>query len=409
MTDFVGELGTPPVRRSDQGINPLARRDEAPAGLPRANASAGIEQPRRGFVPPSQIAPTPAGERSETLRPCPVPSPEPRRLEFANKVMTGREQQANDRQPNDRSPRSLEEDAMLDPVGVIVPMITPLTAAGAIDAQAIDHLVDYLLSGGVSGIFVLGSSGEGPWLRATERAQVVEHARTAANGRAPILAGALQPGSRATLDDVRLLAGAGAEALVITAPYYFAADAATQIRHVEAVAAASPVPVVLYNIPEMTQSPLAATTVGRLAGCANVVAIKDSAGDWPAFAELLALRAARPGFRVLQGAERLSAQAALAGADGLVPGLANLTPQLFTRLFAAAQRGDRTSALAAQAQVDVLWQLHTHGFWLACLKEAAAQLGFGSGATVGHGGRLPAAARAAIAQLLLPYGAEVRA
>ena len=84
MYDFVGELGAPPVRRSDQGINPLARRDEAPAGLPRANASAGIGQPRRGFVPPSRIAPTPTG------RPCPVPSPEPRRLEFANKVIHGR-------------------------------------------------------------------------------------------------------------------------------------------------------------------------------------------------------------------------------------------------------------------------------------------------------------------------------
>lgn len=286
-------------------------------------------------------------------------------------------------------------------------MITPLTASGEIDGAAINRLVAHLIAGGVSAIFVLGSSGEGPWLTAEERMFVVEHAVRAAAGRVPILAGALQPGTRATVEDVRMLTDAGAEAIVVTAPYYFAADAETQIRHVETVAATSMLPVILYNIPGMTYNPLSAATVQQLAGGANVLAIKDSAGDWPAFEELLTLRSARPGFRVLQGAERLAARAVLAGADGIVPGLGNLAPQLFAHLFHAAHDGDRVTALAAQERVDLLWRLHGYGYWLTCLKEAAAQLGFGSGATAGHAATLPPAACAAIAHLLQPYRGDV--
>lgn len=284
-------------------------------------------------------------------------------------------------------------------------MITPLTASGEIDGAAINRLVSHLIAGGVAAIFALGSSGEGPWLTAAERRSVVEHTVRAAGGRLPIYAGALQPGTRATVDDVRMLTDAGAAAVVVTTPYYFAADADTQIRHIETVAAVSTLPVILYNIPGMTHNPLLPPTVEQLAGVANVVAIKDSAGDWPAFQELLALRGARPGFRVLQGAERQAATAALAGADGIVPGLGNLAPQLFVQLFHAARQGDRAGAMAAQERADALWHLHGYGYWLTCLKEAAAQLGFGSGATAGHEARLPAAARAAIAQLLEPHRA----
>ncbi|HEY8743771.1 MAG TPA: dihydrodipicolinate synthase family protein [Chloroflexota bacterium] len=298
------------------------------------------------------------------------------------------------------------EHAGFDPVGVIVPMITPLSERGEIDGAAIVRLVAHLLNGGIFGIFVLGSSGEGPWLSAAERERVVECAVRAAGGHLPILAGALQPGSRATIEDARMLAGAGADAIVVTSPYYFGADAVAQVRHIETVAATSPLPVVLYNIPQMTHSQFSSATVQHLAGIENVVAIKDSAGDWPAFEQMLALRAGRPGFRVLEGAERQAARAALAGADGIVPGLANVAPRLFVRLFAAARHGDRAAALEAQAQVDALWHLHGHGYWLASLKEAAAQLGFGSGATVGHGSKLPADARAAIAQLMQPYANE---
>jgi len=280
--------------------------------------------------------------------------------------------------------------------GLIPPMITPLTPGGEVDRTAIARLVAYLVDGGVDGLFVLGSSGEGPWLTARQAEQVVAATVSAVAGRVPVLAGILEPSTPRTLEAARVAEAAGADALVVTSPYYFAVDAASQLRHVEAIAAATALPLVLYNIPQLTHNPFALETVRGMLAIETVVGIKDSAGDDALFDQLLALRATRPDFRVLQGAERSTARAVLAGADGLVPGLGNLAPGLFAGLRAAARAGDAERALALQARVDALWQLHGHGFWLACLKHAASVLGFGSGAVSGAGAALSPAAQTAI-------------
>jgi dihydrodipicolinate synthase/N-acetylneuraminate lyase len=173
------------------------------------------------------------------------------------------------------------------------------------------------------------------------------------------------------------------DAVVTTTPYYFATDASTQIRHFEAIAAYAPVPVMLYNIPSMTHNPLTAETVGQLLPNPQFIGIKDSAGEKDAFNRLLALKARRPDFCVLQGAEQLAAESVLAGADGIVPGLGNLVPGLFTDLFSAAVQGDAITATAIQDSINALWTLHTSAYWLVGLKYAASLMGFGSGRTSG--------------------------
>ena len=287
--------------------------------------------------------------------------------------------------------------------GVIPPMITPLTPTGEVDGAAIRRLVSYLIAGGVSGIFVLGTSGEGPWLAPAQARAVIEAAVEAGAGRVPVLAGVLEPSTVRALEAVAVAEAAGADALVVTSPYYFEVDGAAQVRHVEAVAAATSLPLVLYNIPATTHNPLAPETARRLLEVETVVGIKESSGDWALFEQLLALRAARPGWSVLQGAERSAARAVLAGADGLVPGLGNLAPALFAGLTAAAG-GSHAAALDLQARVDALWHLHTHGFWLACLKYAASLLGFGSGAVSGNAAVLAPEAHAAIRRLVEQQG-----
>jgi 4-hydroxy-tetrahydrodipicolinate synthase len=288
--------------------------------------------------------------------------------------------------------------------GVIPPMITPLTAAGEVDGAAIGRLVSYLVAGGVSGIFVLGTSGEGPWLSPAQAKAVIEATVRAAAGRAPVLAGVLEPSTVRALEAVAVAEAAGADALVVTSPYYFAVDGAAQVRHVAAIASATSLPLVLYNIPATTHNPFAPETVQRLAEIETVVGIKESSGDWSLFEQLLALRAARPRWSVLQGAEQSAARAVLAGADGLVPGLGNLAPVLFAGLVRAAAGGSQAAALDLQARVDALWRLHTHGFWLACLKYAASLLGFGSGAVSGNAAVLVPEAQAAIRRLVEQQG-----
>lgn len=280
--------------------------------------------------------------------------------------------------------------------GLIPPMITPLTRDRELDPEGIERLVGALIGGGVSGIFVLGSSGEGAWLTARQCREVVERTVRAARGAVPVLAGIIEPSTRRALEALENVVEAGADAVVAASPYYFAVSPAEQIAHFSAIARVSPVPVVLYNIPPLTHNPIPFEVVRALADTGRVAGIKDSSADWEHFERLIALKAQRPDFRILQGAEKPAAQSILAGADGLVPGLGNLRPDLFAALYKAARAGERERAAALQEQVNHLWTLHSHGYWLVCLKYAASLLGFGSGATCGHDDALTDAARAAI-------------
>jgi 4-hydroxy-tetrahydrodipicolinate synthase len=283
-------------------------------------------------------------------------------------------------------------------------MITPLTPGGEIDYNCLERLVAHLLAGKVAGIFVLGSSGEGPWLTAPLRSQVVEHTVRVVAGRIPVLAGALEPSTSRTVEAVQLLADAGADAAVITSPFYYPADAAAQIRHVKIVTANSPIPIVLYNIPTSTHNPISPDTVKELVEIKNLVAVKDSAGMMPDFKQLLELQEGRPGFTVFQGAERLAAESLIAGAQGIVPGLANLVPELFSRLASCVGNGDAEMARSLQERVNRLWELHTHGFWLECLKYAASSLGLCNGIVYQRDASLAEPAKAAIRQVMQTYG-----
>ena len=288
--------------------------------------------------------------------------------------------------------------------GVIPPLITPLAVTGEIDRDGLARLVDSLIGHGVSGLFVLGSSGEGPWLTAEQREIVISTAVGAAAGRVPVLAGVLDPGPGTTIENVHRAAAQGADAVVVTTPYYFAANQATQLRFFEAVAKASPLPIMLYNIPEMTQNPLEPDTLRQLTGIPGIVGLKDSAGDWDRFTEYLAIRDATPGFSVFQGAERQAARAVLAGADGIVAGLGNIIPHVFVEMIDAARAGDTATVESLAARVETLWHLHGEGIWLSCLKYAASLLGFGEGYTAGHDTAISEEGRIRIANLVSAEG-----
>ncbi|MBI4572229.1 MAG: dihydrodipicolinate synthase family protein [candidate division NC10 bacterium] len=115
-------------------------------------------------------------------------------------------------------------------------------------------------------------------------------------------------------------------------------------------------------------------------GCNGLfLGIKDSAGSFEAFQQFLAVKQARPTFRVLPGDESLGAASLLLGADGLVPGMANFAPRLFVSLREAAAKGDAATCADLQRQITNLATLHGHGHWLPALKAACALVGLGNG------------------------------
>ncbi|MCX7840982.1 MAG: dihydrodipicolinate synthase family protein, partial [Anaerolineae bacterium] len=131
----------------------------------------------------------------------------------------------------------------------------------------------------------------------------------------------------------------------------------------------------IYNIPQMAKTIIEPDTVAQLARVPEIIAVKDSWGDMTRFQRLLAIKNARADFGVYQGAEGVAALSIVRGANGAVLGLANVAPKLCCDLYAAARAGDLSRAWALQERLMTLWQLHTHGQWLPCLKMAVSQLG----------------------------------
>jgi 4-hydroxy-tetrahydrodipicolinate synthase len=258
-------------------------------------------------------------------------------------------------------------------------MISPLTASGEPDEAALRKLVEHILEGGCTGLFVLGGCGEGAWLTAKQRAAVVRTTVQAVAGRAPILVGIMLPATGPASEAARQAADEGADALAVGSPYYYPVDSAIQERHVEAILMGVSLPALLYNIPQCTHHTLSPTTVARLAREERVLGIKDSAGNFEAFQQFLAVKQVRPAFRVLQGDESLAAASLLQGADGLVPGMANFVPRLFVSLHQAAMQGDAPTCVKLQATITDLTTLHGHGHWLPALKAACALVGLGNG------------------------------
>ncbi len=182
------------------------------------------------------------------------------------------------------------------------------------------------------------------------------------------------PGTSMTREGALAAESAGADAIVVSAPYYFGADDETIVRHVEAVAAAVRVPTLLYNIPQTTHNPMSAAAVGRLAADPAVIGIKDSSGDMELLRSHLALAKRYP-FRVLQGAEDQMARSLRWGADGLVPGLGNVAPQLFVRLQRAVRGGDEQEATAIEGDILGLREIFAVAPTFAAIKAACEALG----------------------------------
>lgn len=264
------------------------------------------------------------------------------------------------------------------PGGIVCPLVTPLTDDGRLDEPVFRALIEALVPD-LDGLFALGSSGELTWLPDDVAQRVAQVAVDQVGGRIPVYVGVGDTGLARTLARTERLVAAGADYLVVAAPFYYHVDEeARVVEHFVAIADVAPAPVVLYNIPQNTHLPLAPSVVGRLAEHPNVVGIKDSAGDWFAFERFLALRS--DDFSVFQGREQLAAISLWSGADGVISAMANFAPRLLRDLTASVRdERPRREILALQARVNELAVVFERGAWLAGLKATLQALGWDVG------------------------------
>lgn len=242
----------------------------------------------------------------------------------------------------------MDGDAGRRLAGVFAPITTPFDArTGSVAAERLRANVRALLAAGLDGVVVAGSTGEAPLLEADEQRELVTAVRDLVTDGRWLVAGTGAESTRATIALTRAAAAAGADAVLVRPPGYFAAahSAASLLDHFRAVADASPVPVLIYNIPKYTHLPLDPGLIRQLTGHDRIVGAKDSSGDMK---NLAAYREAAPRWVMLAGSASLLYQALELGCDGGVVATACFAAERCAALVAAFRAGDRGRAGAIQ-------------------------------------------------------------
>jgi len=238
--------------------------------------------------------------------------------------------------------------------GVFPPIPTPFDpATGDIAPLPFRQNIVRLLDAGVDGIVVSGSTGEAPLLDADEQRELVALARAAMADGASLIAGTGAESTRHTIALTAAAAAEGADAVLVRPPSYFSAAATTGtlVAHFRAVADASPVPVLVYNIPKYTHLSLAVAVLQQLDGHERIIGVKDSSGD---LKNLAAYREAVPRWTVLAGSASLLYAGLEIGCQGGVIGVACFAPRLCVELVREFEQGDRAAAARLQERITPL-------------------------------------------------------
>lgn len=241
--------------------------------------------------------------------------------------------------------------------GIFPPMVTPLTREGALDQEGTGRLVEHLIAGGVDGVFILGTTGEGPSLGADVQRQLIETTLQQVDRRVPVLVGITNTCLQESLSLAEVAADFGAFAVVASAPYYFPIGQPELLDYFRTLVDQLPLPLVLYNMPRLTKVSFEPETVRQLLDDANVIGIKDSSGDLQLAAAYVEVFAERRDWSLMTGPEEILAEAIQVGASGGVCGGANLFPRLFVDLYDAAVRNDTEQIKALQDSVLQVGQL----------------------------------------------------
>ncbi len=267
----------------------------------------------------------------------------------------------------------------------MVPLITPVDDQDRIDEPALRAVVDYVIDGGVHGIFIGGSTGEGPLLETSEWVRMMQVCFDQTRGRVPLWAGVMEDSTRRAIEKVRIVRDLGYSTYVATASYYVPTHAASEhLRHFGTIREAVPdMEMVVYNIPPCTGSCLSLDTMLDMARRGWIRFVKDSSNRKDLTIPLIE-QGRDIGLGVFVGSHEMTEETMLLGADGIVPGLANFEPYTLVEAYDAGVAGDRKRLSVAQRRIDFLVGELVTGYtsWISGIKYAVATLGIGSGRPV---------------------------
>lgn len=231
-------------------------------------------------------------------------------------------------------------------------MITPLRGRDELDVAGLERLIERIIGGGVSGLFILGTTGEGPSLSYRLRSELIGRVCRQVNHRVPILVGITDTAFVESVSVARAAAESGAAALVVAPPYYLPEAQPELQEYLHHLVPELPLPLYLYNMPALTKVHFELETVRRAMDEPRIIGLKDSSGDLNYFKQAAELVKQRPDWSLLIGPEEKLYDSLQLGGHGGVSGGANLFPKLYVKVIEAHCAGDLARAQELQRHVQ---------------------------------------------------------
>ena len=265
-----------------------------------------------------------------------------------------------------------------DVKGVIPALVTPFTKKDTVDLKGVEKITKFLIDNGVHALMPVGGTGEFPSLLREEKRDVVAAVARVAKGKVPIIPGTAACSTR----EVILLSNdayeAGADAVIVTAPYYFKLSDQSLIRHYTTIAKNVGCPVIVYNNPLYTGNPMSPEVLARLMGVKNVIGVKNSSPDMGQLIEMI--RLSPKGRSLCTGIDSQFYPALCVGASGLYSTAAGIVPAEMVKLYDLAVAGKHREALALSMKLQALNRyLEYDPGYVAPAKEALNLLGLPGG------------------------------
>lgn len=233
-------------------------------------------------------------------------------------------------------------------------MVTPLTESKNLDNKSLKRLIEHLISGGVHGIFLLGSNGEAPSLSYALRKELVTKACEYIDGRVPVLVGITDASFEGSIEMAKHSKTSGADAVVIAPPYYYPITDNEMDEYLNNLIPELPLPFLLYNMPSCTKMNLSIETIDK-ARKLGALGIKDSSGDFDYLYELIETFRSSPEFAIIVGTEGFLPKTIECGGHGAVAGGANFFPRMFVDLYNASLAKDKNKIVEIQRKVAHLY------------------------------------------------------
>jgi 4-hydroxy-tetrahydrodipicolinate synthase len=288
------------------------------------------------------------------------------------------------------------------PKGIIPAMVTPVTSNGKVNVEALRKLTNYLIEGGVHGLFPVGSQGEFYALTFEEKKRVIEVVVKEARGRVPVYAGTGAIATREAIALTQMAESAGVSAVSVITPFFIRPSETELFEFYSAIANATRLPVLLYNNPGRTGVNISADFVVRASKVDNIVGIKDSSGDLTVTAEYI--RRTDEKFSVLAGRDTLIYGTLCYGGKGAIAATANVAPKLIVEIYEAFGKGDLKRSLEAQFRLAPLRLAFDLGTFPVVIKEALNLIGIDAGVGIPPVGGISPKAKEELKEILKNMG-----